>query len=199
LDELLSRHTPPEERREVLARMRDTLVHAKMGLDDLRTGLAKSRQRLDHEQRELETVQRRKRLAEGISDVETVRLAVQYETLHAEKVAVLKHKMEAQENELAIAEREVADMMKELRNASIAPGLAGAAHRSAVDQAAEELEAELSGGRGQEGGGVRGGRGDAEGGGLRDEIDSLSRTRARAEREADAARKLEELKRRMGK
>jgi hypothetical protein len=34
---------------------------------------------------------------------------------------------------------------------------------------------------------------------LRDEIDSLSRTRARADREADAARKLEELKRRMGK
>lgn len=174
--------------------MRDTLVHAKMGLEDLRTGLTKSRQRLELEQRELETVQRRRKLAEGISDAETVRLAVQYETLHAEKVAVLKRKLEAQENELAIAEREVAEMMKELKNASIAPGLAGAAQRSAVDQAAEELEAELSGGRGE---GREGG--DAEGGGLRDEIDSLSRTRARADREADAARKLEELKRRMGK
>ena len=35
--------------------------------------------------------------------------------------------------------------------------------------------------------------------GLRDEIDGLSRARARADHEADAARKLEELKRRMGK
>lgn len=38
-----------------------------------------------------------------------------------------------------------------------------------------------------------------EGSPLRDEIDSLGRARARAEREADAARRLDELKRRMGK
>jgi hypothetical protein len=42
-----------------------------------------------------------------------------------------------------------------------------------------------------------GGAGDASA--VRDEIDSLGRTRSRADREADAARKLEELKRRMGK
>ena len=43
--------------------------------------------------------------------------------------------------------------------------------------------------------------GDEESGGssLRDEIDSLGRSRARADREADAARRLDELKRRMGK
>jgi hypothetical protein len=35
--------------------------------------------------------------------------------------------------------------------------------------------------------------------GLREEIDSLGRARAREEREADAARRLDELKRRMGK
>ena len=36
-------------------------------------------------------------------------------------------------------------------------------------------------------------------GNLRSEIDGLSRARTRADHEADAARKLEELKRRMGK
>jgi hypothetical protein len=35
--------------------------------------------------------------------------------------------------------------------------------------------------------------------GLREEINSLGRARAREEREADAARRLDELKRRMGK
>jgi hypothetical protein len=34
---------------------------------------------------------------------------------------------------------------------------------------------------------------------VREEIDSLGRARSRADREADATRKLEELKRRMGK
>jgi hypothetical protein len=38
-----------------------------------------------------------------------------------------------------------------------------------------------------------------DGGDLRDEINSLGRARDRADREADAARRLDELKRRMGK
>src|SRR5689334_20799906 len=62
LDELLSRATPPEERRQIVSRMRDTLVQAKMGLQDLRDGWEKSGRRLEGERRELETVQRRKRL-----------------------------------------------------------------------------------------------------------------------------------------
>src|SRR5471030_3124194 len=67
-DELLSRATRPEERRIVASRMRDTLVQAKMGLGDLRDGLEKTRQRLVVEEKELETVRRRKQLAEGIGD-----------------------------------------------------------------------------------------------------------------------------------
>ena len=43
------------------------------------------------------------------------------------------------------------------------------------------------------------GAGSAKNEGLRSEIDGLSRARTRADHEADAARKLEELKRRMGK
>ena len=118
INDLLSRSTPPEDRREVVSRMRDTLVQAKMGLQDLRDGLVKSRQRLEQEQREVETVQRRKRLAEQIGDTETVQLAEQYEQLHAEKVRVLTRKLEAQESELTLAEREVAQMMTELRAAA---------------------------------------------------------------------------------
>ena len=184
LDDLLSRSTPPEERRQIVSRMRDTLVQAKVGLQDLRDGVAQSKRRLEQERRELDTVQRRKRLAEQINDEETVRLATQYEQLHAERFAVLQRKVEAQESELALAEREVAQMMTELRQA--ASGIPSASERSnaAVSAAMDEIESEMGAGKNES---------------LRDEIDGLSRARTRADHEADAARKLEELKRRMGK
>jgi hypothetical protein len=107
-DELLSRATRPEERRAIASRMKDTLVQARLGLDDLRDGLAKARQRLANEERELETVRRRKQLAEGIKDRETTELAAKYEQMHAERSEVLRKKVAAQEAEVALAEREVA-------------------------------------------------------------------------------------------
>lgn len=189
LDDLLSRSTPPEERRQIVSRMRDTLVQAKMGLQDLRDALEKSRRRLDEERRELATVQRRKRLAEEAGDAETVRIATQYEQLHVERVEVLARKLDAQEEELVLAERDVSQMMTELRAA--ASGIAPGAERSnagAVNAAMDEIESDLAG---------RSGTPKSES--LREELDGLSRARTRADHEADAARKLEELKRRMGK
>jgi len=167
----------------MMSRMRDTLVQAKMGLQDLRDGLAKSRQRLEQERRELDTVLRRKKLAEGIADTETVRLAEQYERLHVERVEVLTRKVDAQESELSLAEREVAQMMAELKSAS-SGSLGASGPASATAAAMEELESEL---------------GTNDGAPVREEIDALGRSRARAAREADAAQRLEELKRKMGK
>lgn len=185
LDDLLSRATPPEERRQIVSRMRDTLVQAKMGLQDLRDALEKSRRRLELEKRELETVQRRRKLAEQVSDAETVRIATQYEQLHLERVQVLGRKLEAQESELLLAERDVEQMMTELRNA--ASGISSGADRgnaAAMNAAMDEVDSALGEGKTES---------------LREEIDGLSRSRSRADHEADAARKLEELKRRMGK
>lgn len=186
LDDLLARSTPPEERRQIVSRMKETLVQAKMGLEDMREGVAQSRRRLEAERRELDTVQRRKTLAEQINDAETVRLAAQYEQMHAERVEVLTKKVEVQESELALAERDVAQMMNELRAAANGVPLSGErSSAGAMNAAMDEVESELNGG--------------ARGESLRDEIDGLSRARSRADHEADAARKLEELKRRMGK
>lgn len=186
LDDLLSRSTPPEERRQIVSRMRDTLVQAKVGLQDLREALEKSKRRLESERRELDTVQRRRRLAEQINDAETVRLASQYEQMHAERVAVLGRKLEAQESELTLAERDVSQMMTELRQAASGLPLSGDRSAASMNAAMEEVESELGGAQGQSAS-------------LRDEIEGLSRARTRADHEADAARKLEELKRRMGK
>jgi hypothetical protein len=175
-DDLLSRATRPEERHLVASRMRDTLVQAKAGLNDLREELGKARQRLAIEERELETVRRRKQLAEGIGDRETVDIAVKYEHMHSERVTILRQRVSTQEAEVALAERDVGEMSAELK--AVLAGTASAAADPAIDSTDESR---------------------SETAGLREEINSLGRARAREEREADAARRLDELKRRMGK
>jgi hypothetical protein len=179
LRDLMDRATPPEERRAGLARMKQTLVTARLGLDDLRGGVAITRQRLDVERRELETMRRRKGLAAGIKDAETVALAEKYEAHHAERLAVLTRKLEAQEAELMIAERDVEEMNAEFKSAMLGatpPGTPlGREAAAAADAAA------------------------GDGSHVAEEIDAMGRARARSEREADAERRLAELKRRMGK
>jgi hypothetical protein len=175
-DELLARATRPEERRLVASRMRDTLVQAKVGLQDLREGLEKTKQRLVVEEKELETVRRRKQLAEGIGDRETVDIAAKYQEMHVERVEVVRQKLMVQAAELALAERDVQSMTDELKAVMAGTEPSGAAPSLGTDAGLE-----------------------SEAGPLRDEINSLGRERARADREADATRRLDELKRRMGK
>jgi len=178
LRDLMDRATPPEERRAGLARMKQTLVTARMGLDDLRGGVALTRQRLEGERRELETMRRRKGYAAGINDAETVTLAEKYEAHHAQRVEVLQRKLDAQEAELAMAEREVAEMTAELKQAML--GVPGAP--SIDDAAAADANAVLD-----------------DSSGMASELDAMGRARARSEREAAAEERLAELKRRMGK
>ena len=179
-DELLSRATRPEERRVVAARMRDTLVQAKVGLAELRGGLEKTRARLDVETKELETVRRRKQLAAGIGDTQTVDIAGKYEEMHLQRVEVVRQKVAAQEAEVALAERDVREMAAELKSVmSGADRVAGGA--------APAVDAETQTGS------------DPSSPPSEEEMDALSRARARADREADATRRLDELKRRMRK
>jgi hypothetical protein len=159
--------------------MKQTLVQARMGLDDLRGGIEQTRQRLAAEQRELETVRRRKGLAAGINDQETVQLAEKYEVLHAERTDVLTRKLAVQESELAMVEREVAEMTTALKSAMSGAG--------APPLNAESAEAELDSLL------------DNRGADVAQEIDALGRASARSAREAEAERLLAELKRRMGK
>lgn len=179
LDELLQRATRPEDRREVVARMKDTLVQATLGVEDLRSALAMSRRKLEVEQRELATVRRRKELAAGIQDAETAAVAERFEKQHAERAAVLEEKVAAQAHELELAERELGEMKAELRQA-MAAGPASARAPLAGTEPEDPL-------------------GDTSAAKTREEIDALARERARADRDADAERRLEELKKSMGK
>jgi hypothetical protein len=176
LREQMDRSTTPEARRAGLAEMKQTLVRARMGLDDLRSGIQQTRQRLAAEQRELDTVRRRKGLAAGINDQETVALAEKYEQLHAERTDVLGRKLAVQESELEMTEREVGEMTAALKEA-----VAGAPPASLGAERAE-LDAILD-----------------PGAGVAEEIDALGRASARASREAEADRLLAELKKKMGK
>jgi len=179
LRDLIESATPPEERRAVFARMKDTLVQYRVGIEDMRSAAELTRKRLAHERRELETIRRRKGLAAGIEDAETVRIAEQYETQHAERVAVLERKLEAQQDEVALAEREVQAMTAELK-AAIAgagslgtPGVASAASAAAAEDPLRDD--------------------------LRADLDGLARAQRRASADSDAEARLEALKRRMGK
>ena len=155
-----------------LAQMRETLVQARVGLADMRQGIEGTRLSLTAKQRELETVRRRKGQAAAIGDTETVSVAERYEGELASRIEVLTRKLAAQEDEVALGEREVNEMTAELRKAiGGVPPVPG----SAPDPLASAESAAL------------------------DELSSIERSRARAARDAHADERLAELKRRMGK
>ncbi len=173
--ELLHGNVPPEGRRELIAVMKDTLVHARLALDDLREGVEVTRKRVAQERAELETVRRRKGLAEGVGDQETVGIAARFEAQHGERLAVLEQKLSAQEGELALVERDVEEMKQQLKAAlaGVGSGLAG------VPGPADPLDD---------------GRAAIE-----QQLNDLKRAERRASADADADAQLAELKRRMGR
>ena len=158
-----------------------------MGLDDLRKGVVETRARLTREQSELETVRRRKQLAASINDAQTVAIAERYEKQHVERAALLERKLETQEAELAMVEREVSEMNTEFKLAAAVatPGVSAGTGRSGGSPA----------------GAAAGGADDVldDQAGLNAEIDGLARARRRADAESAADEKLAALKRRMGK
>jgi len=185
LHDALRGATDPADRRAVIAEMKSTLVRARVGVADLRDGAERTRARLEAERRELETVRRRRRLAEEISDHETVAVADRYERQHVERVEVLERKLEAEERDMSLAEAEVAEMLVEFKQAaagqpSAAYGSgAGGGQASAAAREADEAIGERDP--------------------LRDSLDDLERRQTRAARDAAAAEQLAALKRRMGR
>lgn len=174
LRDILAGRVAPEDRRAMMHAMKETLVRAKMGVEDLRQGLSSTRVRLGTEKKELETVQRRKQLAVNINDAETVAIAERYEKQLVEKVDVLERKLAVQEAELMIVEQEVASMMAELKAANAGVGSVPPASSASADPLADEPDPQA-------------------------EIDGLARARRRSATDADAEARLAELKRRMGK
>ncbi len=179
--------------------MRDALVHAKLGLNDLRASLATTNTRLASERAELETVRRRQGLAAQINDEETVAIAERFAVQHQERVSMLETKQMVQQHELTLAERDYEDMAGELRMilSGVAPGARSNTVAAEEPMASDDIPAESSL---EHGGTVDGDSAldDSMTDPMTDPLLSPVR-RTRAEREADAEQRLADLKRRMGK
>lgn len=190
LREALQRATHPHDRREVVGEMKATLVRARLGVDDLRGGVERTRARLAAERAELETVRRRRGLAETINDRETVAVAGRYERQHAERVEVLERKLDVEARDLALAEAEVAAMLSDFKAAAAgaappgAPGAPFAASETFGEPSPDAARDPLD---------------DLLHDPLQDSLDALGRERAREERAARADEQLAALKRRMGR
>lgn len=173
--ELLNGNVAPEQRRALLHEMRETLIRAKLARDDLQESVKVTEARLAKERADLATVQRRKTLAEGIKDAETVTIATRFETQHLERVSVLERKLDATFGELGLLEREVEEMTTQYKAAQA--GVGSGMRAGAVDDQLDPLAREP---------------------GLDRELRSLDREQRRAANDAEADQRLAELKRRMG-
>lgn len=156
--------------------MRDTLVHARMAVDDLRQGVVVTEKRLLRERTELETVLRRKGLAEGRGDAETVSIAARFEAQHTERLTILEKKLDAERGELAMLEKEVEEMTVQLKaaNSGVGSGMRSGAVAEEIDLGTRDSE-------------------------LNRDLNALDREARRAAHDADAEARLAELKRRMGR
>lgn len=201
----------PDERRTATQAMRDALVHAKLGLNDLRASLATTNARLASERAELETVRRRQGLAAQVNDEETVAIAERFAVQHQERVAMLETKQMVQQHELTLAERDYEEMAGELR--MILSGVAPGSRSNTTAARESRTSAAASGEPSGEASGEDLDTADEHGvlddpttdplldpmaGPFADPMLSPAR-RTRAEREADAEQRLADLKRRMGK
>lgn len=175
--ELLHGNVPPEGRRELIAVMKDTLVQARIAMDDLRDGVDATRKRVEQERMEVETIRRRRGLAQGVGDEETVKIAERFEAQHAERLAVLEQKLVVQESELALVEREVAEMKEQLK-AALA-GVGSGMRAGTVDTAIDPLDEGRAG--------------------VEQQLNELKRAERRASAAAEADAALAELKKRMGR
>jgi hypothetical protein len=114
LEKLFRDHSRSDPR-AYLAGLREALLEAKVGVGAMRSALAATERELLTERRQLADAERRGRLAAEVSDAETVVLAEKFAARHRERVAVLERKLVVQHEELALAEREVEEMLGQVR------------------------------------------------------------------------------------
>lgn len=174
--DLLGGRIAPGDRNAVIAEMKRALAVAKLGVEDLAESAEVTRQRLADERRQLETATRRRTLAEGIDDAETAALAAKFESQFVERIAVLARKLDVQEAEHGLAEREYDEMLKQLKQASVGVGSGMSKENRPLTDADLGLPDDAP---------------------LRSELDALGRAAKRQERDAQADAALDALKRKM--
>ena len=95
--------------------LREALVEAKLGLEQMRESLGATERELVGERKQLDDAERRGRLAAQVSDAETVVVAERFAGRHRERVAMLERKLAVQRDELTLGERELEEMAAQYR------------------------------------------------------------------------------------
>jgi hypothetical protein len=114
LEKLFRDHSRSDPR-AYMAGLREALLEAKTGVATMQSALAATERELAAERRQLADAERRGRLAAEVPDSETVALAERFALRHRERIAVLERKLVVQRDELALARREVEDMLGQYR------------------------------------------------------------------------------------
>jgi len=176
----LAAATPPGDLRDLTRQMREAVIDAKVAVQEIREAVARTEARLAAERQALADAERRSRLAAEIQDQETTEVAQRFAAKHRERVDVLEHKLAAQREEQALAERDFAEMQAQLVAAERQRPAATA--NSSAEAAWRDIQAA---------GGAR------PGVDLQDEL--LKSDLDRTAREATANRQLDELKKKLRK
>lgn len=132
--ERLLRDQGRSDSRAYAAELREALLEAKVGVSTMRAARGSTERELASERKQMDDAERRGRLAAGVPDSETVALAERFAARHRERVLVLERKLEVQREELALAEREVAEM------AGLYRAAAGSSPSESIDAAWRDLE-----------------------------------------------------------
>lgn len=139
LEKLFRDHSRSDPR-AYMEGLREALLEAKVGVGAMQSALIVTERELQVERRQLGDAERRGRLAAEVPDAETVLLAERFAIRHRERVTVLERKLTVQRDELALAEREVEEMLGQYRTGPRGTGA------NSIEAAWRDLEA-AGGGR----------------------------------------------------
>lgn len=96
------------------------VARARNQLEALEADMDATRQRLAEENHQIEACVRRERMARGIGDAETARVAAEYGDRHRERAAVLSRKLEALRAERRLCVRDLNEMERALQEGRVA-------------------------------------------------------------------------------
>lgn len=110
LERLLSETRRFTDPREAASGLHGAMVETRVALGTLREALETTERELSAEQRQLADAERRGRLAAEVGDAETMAVAERFVVRHTERVPVLERKLAVVREELALVERDYAEL-----------------------------------------------------------------------------------------
>ena len=95
------------------------VAKARNHVDRLGREIADCAQQVAHEEEQVEVCVRRQKMADGIGDQETSRIAAEYAGRHRERAAVLRRKRDALQAEMELCRRDLGEMEAALQSGRV--------------------------------------------------------------------------------